>query len=484
MTYRKGAIGPAMPLKAEDERLQGTAAKAAFLINGSDYFSRLAHMLRHAQRRIWIIGWDFNPEIRLEPAKSEETLGELLEALADANPDLEIRILIWALGPLYSEKSMKVLRKASFPRSDRIDLRFAVQPAIRGCHHQKLVCIDDSLAFIGGIDLTSRRWDTRGHRVGDQLKRDPEGVLYEPLHDLQAMVSGDAAGLITAVARRRWLDATGEKYRPLPRRTNLPWPDDLGVSLHNIPIRLAITEPATLFRSGLDQGIALTRKVIATARHQLYIETQYLASFNVAKAISARLREEHGPEVVIVCTRKSHGLIENLIMGRNRDRIIRLLNEADCHGRLRIFYPVVPDGEKPFELLVHSKLLIADDTLLRIGSSNLNHRSEGLDTECDIVFEARGLDHRLAIDELRNVLLAEYLGCAAIAVGDAFRQSGSLIDAIATLNGGPRCLKSFAPDCKKTRPIPGTAIFDPTRPFGRLGSHRLVGRLRRTLRSS
>ncbi|MEZ2224031.1 phospholipase D-like domain-containing protein [Rhizobium sp. RCC_161_2] len=472
-----------MLLKAEDEQLQGTAAKAAFLINGSDYFSRLAHMLQRAQRRIWIIGWDFNPEIRLEPRKSEGTLGELLEALADAKPDLEIRILIWALGPLYSEKSMKVLRKASFPRSDRIDLRFAVQPAIRGCHHQKLVCIDDSLAFIGGIDLTSRRWDTRGHRVRDQLKRDPGGVLYEPLHDLQAMVSGDAARLIAAVAQRRWLDATGEKYKPLPTRTDLPWPD-LGVSLYDIPIRLAITEPATLFRSGLGQGIALTRKVIAAARHQLYIETQYLASFNVAKAISARLREEHGPEVVIVCTRKSHGLIENLIMGGNRDRIIRLLKEADRHGRLRIFYPVVPDGEKQFELLVHSKLLIADDTLLRIGSSNLNHRSEGLDTECDIVFEARGLDHRLAINELRNVLLAEYLGCAAIAVRDAFRQSGSLIDAIAILNGGPRCLKSFAPDCKKTRPIPGTAIFDPARPFGRSGSRRLVDHLRRILRSS
>jgi phospholipase D1/2 len=64
-------------------------------------------------------------------------------------------------------------------------LRFAIQPAIRGCHHQKLVSIDDSVAFVGGIDLTSRRWDTWGHRVRDKLKRDPEGVFYEPLHDLK-----------------------------------------------------------------------------------------------------------------------------------------------------------------------------------------------------------------------------------------------------------------------------------------------------------
>ncbi|MDK4742677.1 phospholipase D-like domain-containing protein [Rhizobium sp. CNPSo 3464] len=473
-----------MSLKAEDMRLEGIAARTAFLINGSAYFSRLAHILRRARRRVWIVGWDFNPDIRLQPENSKETLGDLLHALVDANPDLEVRILIWALGPLYSEKSLKVLRKINFPKNSRIDLRFAMQPAIRGCHHQKLVCIDDSVAFIGGIDLTSRRWDTWVHRVRDKLKRDPDGVFYEPLHDLQTMVTGDAARLIASVARRRWMDATGEECRVLTAQTAIDWPDDLSASLENVPVKLAITEPVTFFKRGLRQGIAVTKNVIAKARRQLYIETQYLASFNVAEAIAARLREEDGPEVVIICTRKSHGLIENFIMGKNRDRIVRRLMDADRHGRLRIFYPVVPDGEKQVELLVHSKLLIADDNLLRIGSSNLNHRSEGLDTECDILFQAHKPTHRLAIDELRNMLVAEYLGCAAGAVRNAFQRSGSLIHAIAELNVGARCLKPLATTCQKTGPIAGTALFDPARPLGRLGPRRLVGHLRRILRSS
>ncbi|WFU11269.1 phospholipase D-like domain-containing protein (plasmid) [Rhizobium sp. CB3090] len=473
-----------MSLKAEDVRLEGIAARTAFLINGSAYFSRLAHILRHARKRVWIIGWDFNPDICLQPENSKETLGDLLHALADANPDLEIRILIWALGPLYSEKSLKVLRKKSFPKNNRIDLRFAIQPAIRGCHHQKLVCVDDSVAFIGGIDLMSRRWDTCGHGVRDKLKCDSQGVFYEPLHDLQAMVTGDAARLIASVARRRWMDATGEEYRALPAQAAVGWPDDLMASLENVPVRLATTEPATFFRRGLRQGIAVTKEVIAKARRHLYIETQYLASFNVAEAIAARLQEGSGPEVVIVCTRKSHGLIENFVMGRNRDRIIRRLTNADRHGRLRVFYPVVPDGEKQVELLVHSKLLIADDDVLRIGSSNLNHRSEGLDTECDILFQALKPTHRLAIDELRNTLVAEYLGCAAGAVRNVFQRTGSLIEAITELNVGPRCLKPFATTCEKTTPIAGTALFDPVHPLGRLGSYHLVGHLRRILRSS
>ncbi|NEK55417.1 phospholipase, partial [Rhizobium leguminosarum] len=81
---------------------EGSAAKAAFLINGNSYFAELARALRQARRTIWIVGWDFNPNIRLEPDKSDKTLADLLHALAAANPKLEIRILIWALGPVYS----------------------------------------------------------------------------------------------------------------------------------------------------------------------------------------------------------------------------------------------------------------------------------------------------------------------------------------------------------------------------------------------
>ena len=39
--------------------------------------------------------------------------------------------------------------------------------------------------------------------------------------------------------------------------------------------------------------------------------------------------------------------------------------------------------------MVHSKVMIVDDTLLRVGSANLNNRSMGTDTECDLALEAR-----------------------------------------------------------------------------------------------
>ncbi|WP_027664767.1 phospholipase D-like domain-containing protein [Rhizobium leguminosarum] len=463
--------------------LEGSAAKAAFLINGNSYFAELARALRQARRSIWIIGWDFNAYIGLEPDKSDETLADLLHALAAANPELEIRILIWALGPVYSGKSLQMLRKKSFPRNTRIDLRFELQPTLRGCHHQKLVCIDDAVAFIGGIDLTSRRWDTWLHRAKDTLRRDPKGVSYDPLHDVQAMVTGDAARLIGDIARRRWENTTGENHLPLAENVPFAWPDDLAVSMRETAVSFALTEPSTALRPGISDGIAMTLDVIARARRQLYIEAQYLASFRVADAIAARLQEEDGPEVVIICTRSSHGLIERIVMGGNRDRVIRRLKRADRADRLRVYYAVVPgpvtakeSGE--VEVLVHSKLIIADDELVRIGSSNLNNRSEGLDCECDMLVEASNGEHRRAIVDLRNRLLSEYLGTTPESFAAAFMQSGSLIEAVEALNDGPRGLREFTVELSGSiSPILGTAIFDPARPFAalnRLGLDALI----------
>ncbi|NYT32761.1 phospholipase D-like domain-containing protein [Rhizobium sp. WYCCWR 11128] len=471
--------------------LEGSAAKAAFLINGNSYFAELARALRQARRTIWIVGWDFNPDIRLEPDKSDETLADLLHALAAANPELEIRILIWALGPVYSGKSLQMLRKKNFPRNARIDLRFELQPTLRGCHHQKLVCIDDAVAFIGGMDLTSRRWDTWLHRAKDKLRRDPKGVSYDPLHDVQAMVTGDAARLIGDIARRRWENTTGETHLPLAENVPFAWPDDLAVSMRETAVSFALTEPSTALRPGISDGIAMTLDVIARVRRQLYIEAQYLASFRVADAIAARLQEEDGPEVVIICTRNSHGLIERIVMGGNRDRVIRRLKRADRAGRLRVYYAVVPGPIVPgpvtakesaeVEVLVHSKLIIADDELVRIGSSNLNNRSEGLDCECDMLVEASNGEHRRAIVDLRNRLLSEYLGTTPESFAAAFMQSGSLIEAVEALNDGPRGLREFTVELPGSiSPISGTAIFDPVRPvtvLDRLGLGALVRRL-------
>jgi hypothetical protein len=123
-----------------------------------------------------------------------------------------------------------------------------------------------------------------------------------------------------------------------------------------------------------------------------------------------------------------------------RDRFAGLLREADEHGRLRILHPRVPglgDGE---QLNVHSKLMVVDDRLVRVGSANLSDRSMGLDTECDLAIEARRPEDARAIARSRDDLLAEHLGTDAERVEEALAREGSLVGIVGSLSGGERRL--------------------------------------------
>ena len=210
----------------------------------------------------------------------------------------------------------------------------------------------------------------------------------------------------------------------------------------------------------------LTADLLAAARQAIYIEAQYLSAPCVGEMIEKRLREPDGPDVAVIMTCESHGLLERFAMGNGRDRLLRRLARADRQRRLRVMYPVVPDGEGEQQVLVHAKLTIVDDVWLRVGSANLNNRSIGLDTECDLTVEARDAADRAAITRLRNELLAEHLAVEAREVARALDEAGSLCRALDRLNRSGR-LRSFPAlrDGGSRSPLPGYWLLDPIRPF-------------------
>lgn len=129
-------------------------------------------------------------------------------------------------------------------------------------------------------------------------------------------------------------------------------------------------------------------------------------------------------------------------------------------------YAVVPGrNDKEREVLVHSKVVIVDDRFLRVGSSNLNNRSEGLDTECDLAVEAKNQNESRAIAGLRDQLLAEHLGSTPEALIAAVEKEGSIIKALNRLNTQPRGLREFKISPGGTDLLPGTGLLDPKRPY-------------------
>ena len=124
---------------------------------------------------------------------------------------------------------------------------------------------------------------------------------------------------------------------------------------------------------------------IAAARHSIYIESQYFTAECVGQALLARLGDPDGPEIVVVTPLNCPGWLEEELMGRARRHLVNRLRNADTHGKFAIYGAVTASG---VPVTIHSKTVVIDDRLLRIGSSNLNNRSMGFDTECDLAVEA------------------------------------------------------------------------------------------------
>jgi uncharacterized membrane protein YdjX (TVP38/TMEM64 family) len=103
--------------------------------------------------------------------------------------------------------------------------------------------------------------------------------------------------------------------------------------------------------------------------------------------------------------------------------------------------------------------MVVDDRFAEVGSANLNNRSLGYDTECDLAFEASEPRVQCAIALLRNRLLAEHLDVSPEQVAATLAERGSLIDTIEALRGRARTLTPLDPD---TAPQEDTLILDPS----------------------
>ena len=448
------------------------ADRAAVLIDGAPYFAHLETALRNAQRSILIVGWDFDGSIRLCPdrcAEDSPPLGPLLRALVEERPELEVRILVWSVAVVHAPGAPgPLLFGADWQNHPRLHIKLDTHHPLYAAHHQKIVCIDDALAFVGGMDLTVERWDTERHACDDPIRMRDDGTIYEPVHDLQMAVDGEAARAVSEVGYCRWKFATGEELSPLPAGGD-PWPGGLDADFRKVPVAIARTFPAWGEQAAVHEAAALTLDALAAAKKAIYIEAQYMTAPYVGDVLERHLANPDGPEIVVIQTHESHGWAEELVMGSNRDRLIRRLRKCEHHDRLRVYYPVIPDSKGgECQVLIHSKLVIVDDVFLRIGSSNLNNRSIGLDSECDLAIEATTDEMKSTIVQLRDRLLAEHLEVDP----DLFSRTladedGSLIRTVERLNAGTRGLRAFnaMDDDGPDVPAPGTGLLDPLEPF-------------------
>jgi len=453
------------------------ATRAYVVIDAADYFELMRGVMEEAQQRIFMIGWDFDSRILLSSGRRwwqrgrherfPARLGSFVVWLVRNNPKLEILLLKWNVSLIKSLfRGTMVFDLIRWARRERIDFKFDGAHPIGCSHHQKIVVVDDVFAACGGIDMTSDRWDTPDHLPGDTRRKRPSGRLYGPWHDVTMVMEGEVAARLGDLGRERWKVAGGAEIPPCTPQQTSPWPEELRAEFENVEIGIARTRAEYGDCAQVSEIEALFVEQIRRAKRFVYAETQYFASRAIAEAICERLLEDDPPEFLIINPLTADGWLEQIAMDTARVELVRTLRNADPTGRFRIYYPVTSDGTP---IYVHAKLMIVDDEILRVGSANMNNRSMGLDSECDVFIDAaRPANAHVtpAITGLRHRLLAEHCGVTEAAIAEALDRHGSMLAAI----------ESLVPSGKHLEPLPlkhlteaeralgESALLDPERP--------------------
>jgi phospholipase D1/2 len=280
------------------------------------------------------------------------------------------------------------------------------------------------------------------------------------------MVDGEAATALGSLVRRRWQSAACE--RPdAPRPMGDPWPHGFAPHFTDCSIGIARTEPPSDSHAGVREVERLFLRSIAMAQKQIYIENQFVTSDSVCSALIDRLQERPTLEVLIVAPNVHHTWLEERSMNAGRRRFMDRLAAAGVGDRVKLMFPSIPGDDTGQGVMVHSKVMIVDDRLLRVGSANLNNRSMGTDSECDLAIEATSAEERASVARLRRRLLAEHLGLGSEELATMLAQHDSLLAAVARCADGERCLKNIDLSSAPTDELSRTMgqIADPEHPI-------------------
>lgn len=439
------------PLLAPGETCWRTARadRLALLVDGAAYFAAAKAAMINARKSIWLLAWVFDPLTRLTPDRSKKSadpaaadrLGLLLRRLASLNPGLDVRILAWDMPWLMGATQwFPCQRGAAYFLNSPVKYRLDDTLPRSACHHQKVLVIDGKVGFVSGGDLAMDRWDTAAH--GDHVpeRRLPTGRRYPARHEVSAMVEGPAVDVLSDLFVDRWKAASGETP-PAPARPNngeTPWPSVVEADIHGQTCGVARTSPRWRDNPGAEECLALHLRSIASARELIYLENQYLTAPLIVEALAQRLDEPDGPEIVVIGPSRSPSYFDRTTMDSARVRALNRLIAADRHGRFSAYIARTREGHP---VIVHAKVCVIDDRLLRLGSANLNNRSIGLDSECDVAIEADNEATSGAIRAFRHREIAHFLGREPEEVGRAVALHHSLGAAIEALDRDPRRLQ-------------------------------------------
>ena len=338
------------------------------LIDGAEALPRLAAELRRARSHVHLAGWYVSPHVRLQDGGTRTELKPLLAELAER---VDVRVLVWAGSPLPlfrpDRKDVDGVRHA-LEFGTRIRVATDAKERPLHCHHEKLVVIDDRIAFIGGIDLTTLegdRFDFPTHPARGRLG------WHDALVVLRGPIVADAAEHF----RLRWQENASEAL-PLAKPARHAGSSE---------VQLVRTVPENIYDALPDGDFRILEaytRALRSAERLVYLENQFFWSSEIAEILEKKLHHPPSDDfrvLLVLPTDPKNGGDDT------RGQLADLIECDRGAGRVLACALQALGEEGPHDVYVHAKIGIVDDRWLTIGSANLNEHSLFNDTELNVV---------------------------------------------------------------------------------------------------
>jgi phosphatidylserine/phosphatidylglycerophosphate/cardiolipin synthase-like enzyme len=363
--------------------------RVTVLVDGQEALPAMQAAIEGARSQVHIANWHATPDFRLVRAPGAPTLGDLLAETAERVP---VRLLLWAGPPVPVFQPTRGLvrrEQRAFTEGTNVRCELDSRERTMHCHHEKLVIVDDTVAFVGGVDFTALEGDRH-----DSPEHQPDRPLG--WHDLMVRLEGPVVADVAEHFRSRWTEVTEEDL-PAPRA-----PEPAGRStasvLRTIPDGTYDFAPQGEFTI-LDGYL----RALRSARRLVYLENQFFWSPEIAEVLIDKLSDPPSEDfrVVLLLPRKPSNGADT-----TRGQLGRLFAADRTEGNRRLLAATISahDGQQSAPVYVHAKLGIVDDEWMTIGSANLNEHSLFNDTEVNVVTDDREL-----VRETRLRLWAEHL---------------------------------------------------------------------------
>jgi phosphatidylserine/phosphatidylglycerophosphate/cardiolipin synthase-like enzyme len=364
-------------------------SRVEVLVDGAAALPRIAADVSSAGSHVHVAGWHFTPSFRL--GEDGPTVRELL---ADVAMRADVRVLCWAGAPLplFHPDRREVRRmRDELVQGTRIAMALDAKERPMHCHHEKLVLVDDRVAYVGGIDLTS----LAGDRFDSSHHPRRAGLGW---HDACLRLEGPIVADVAAHFLLRWREVAPVPA-PAPARGE-PLEDGVEVqAVRTMPERIY-----DALRGGEFTILESYVRALRAAERFVYLESQFLWSPEIVSLLAGKLRRPPTDDfrvLVLLPARPNNGADDT----RGQLGVLVDADRRSGDATTR-FLPCTlhQPGAGGRPVYVHAKIGIVDDAWLAVGSANLNEHSLFNDTEVNAV-----LRDEATVREARLRLWSEHL---------------------------------------------------------------------------